>query len=57
MKIKEKGLTGKAANQRREMMISKKFDVFKMMEKEKTGPLPVPSNGAAAALENLDGLF
>ena len=57
MKIKEKGLTGKAANQRREMMISKKFDAFKMMEKEKTGPSPVPSNGAAAAPENLDGLF
>lgn len=40
MKIKEKGLTGKAAVHRREMMVSRKFDAFKLMEKEKKGPSP-----------------
>ena len=47
MKIKEKGLTGKAANQRREMMSGKKFDAFKLMEKEKKGAQPVPSTAPA----------
>jgi len=33
MKIKEKGLTGKSANHRRELMTSKKFDAFREMAK------------------------
>ncbi len=46
MKIKEKGLTGKNANHRRELITSKKFDAFREMaegkdkddgEKEKQG--------------------
>ncbi|PPR05429.1 hypothetical protein CVT26_011307 [Gymnopilus dilepis] len=35
MKIKEKGLTGKAANYRRELISSKKFDAFRDMDKSK----------------------
>lgn len=37
MKIKEKGLTGKNANNRRELIISKKFDAFREMAKAKDG--------------------
>jgi len=33
MKIKEKGLTGKSANHRRDMISAKKFDAFKEMAK------------------------
>ncbi len=35
MKIKEKGLTGKNANHRRELITSKKFDAFREMAKGK----------------------
>jgi len=38
MKIKEKGLTGKSANHRRDMISAKKFDAFKEMAKPKTSP-------------------
>ena len=38
MKIKEKGLTGKSANHRRDMISAKKFDAFKEMAKAKTSP-------------------
>ncbi|PPR02286.1 hypothetical protein CVT24_011624 [Panaeolus cyanescens] len=37
MKIKEKGLTGKNANHRRELMTAKKFDAFREMAKAKSG--------------------
>lgn len=37
MKIKEKGLTGKSANHRRELMTAKKFDAFREMSKAKSG--------------------
>ena len=36
MKIKEKGLTDKSANHRREVMSSKKFDAFREMAKGKS---------------------
>ncbi|KAJ3510261.1 hypothetical protein NLJ89_g4779 [Agrocybe chaxingu] len=36
MKIKEKGLTGKSANHRRELLSSKKFDAFREMAKAKS---------------------
>jgi lupus La protein len=35
MKIKEKGLTGKGANHRRELLSSQKFDAFREMAKDK----------------------
>ena len=35
MKIKEKGLTGKGANHRREMLSSQKFDAFREMANPK----------------------
>lgn len=38
MKIKEKGLTGKSANHRREVLSSKKFDAFREMAKAKSSP-------------------
>jgi hypothetical protein len=38
MKIKEKGLTGKSANHRRDMISAKKFDAFKEMAKAKASP-------------------
>lgn len=38
MKIKEKGLTGKGANHRRDMITAKKFDAFKEMAKAKASP-------------------
>lgn len=38
MKIKEKGLTGKSANHRRDMISAKKFDAFKEMAKGKASP-------------------
>lgn len=34
MKIKEKGLTGKGANHRRELLSSQKFDAFREMAKD-----------------------
>jgi len=37
MKIKEKGLTGKSANHRRDLITSKKFDAFREMAKAKAG--------------------
>ena len=36
MKIKEKGLTGKGANHRRELLSSQKFDAFREMAKDNT---------------------
>lgn len=38
MKIKEKGLTGKGANHRREMLSSHKFDAFREMAKDSAKP-------------------
>ena len=38
MKIKEKGLTGKGANHRRELLSSQKFDAFREMAKDNTNP-------------------
>jgi len=38
MKIKEKGLTGKSANFRRELISAKKFDAFREMAKGKHTP-------------------
>ena len=35
MKIKEKGLTGKSANHRRDLITSRKFNAFREMEKDK----------------------
>lgn len=37
MKIKEKGLTGKSANHRRELMSAKKFNAFRDAAKGKDG--------------------
>lgn len=44
MKIKEKGLTGKSANHRREVLSSKKFDAFREMARAKSS-----SKGTGAA--------
>ncbi|KAF8816897.1 hypothetical protein BYT27DRAFT_7127119 [Phlegmacium glaucopus] len=38
MKIKEKGLTGKGANHRRELLSSQKFDAFREMAKDNANP-------------------
>jgi lupus La protein len=38
MKIKEKGLTGKGANHRRDLINSRKFDAFREMAKAKKDP-------------------
>lgn len=38
MKIKEKGLTGKSAVHRREILSSKKFDAFREMARGKASP-------------------
>lgn len=38
MKIKEKGLTGKGANHRRELLSSQKFDAFREMAKDNAKP-------------------
>ena len=35
MKIKEKGLTGRGANHRRDLITSRKFNAFREMEKDK----------------------
>lgn len=47
MKIKEKGLTGKGANHRRELLSSQKFDAFREMAKDK-------ANSKKKAAENQD---
>ena len=47
MKIKEKGLTGKGANHRRELLSSQKFDAFREMAKDK-------ANSKKKAAENKD---
>ena len=47
MKIKEKGLTGKGANHRRELLSSQKFDAFREMAKDN-------ANSKKKAAENKD---
>ena len=47
MKIKEKGLTGKGANHRRELLSSQKFDAFRDMAKDQ-------ANSKKKAAENKD---
>ncbi|KAF8181038.1 hypothetical protein BJ912DRAFT_1145564 [Pholiota molesta] len=49
MKIKEKGLTGKSATHRREVLSSKKFDAFREMARAKSS-----SKGTGAAEEKKD---
>jgi hypothetical protein len=53
MKIKEKGLTGKGANHRRDMISAKKFDAFKEMAKAKASPQKVSEEKNDVFLEFL----